>query len=69
MGGLLAGGAAWSQARTVVHANRGVDRMYVTIFGPGNVSASCPARNGNDAMYERLVVTRTDPASMDVTLR
>lgn len=69
IGGLLVGGAAWSQGRTVVRTFSGPGGTGVSMHGSGEVVVSCVARNGDDAVDERMIVTRTEAASMEVTLR
>lgn len=69
VGALLAGGAAWSQGRTVVRTFSGPGGTGVSMYGQGEVVVSCVTRNGDDAMDERIIVTRTEANSMDVTLR
>ena len=69
IGALLVGGTAWSQGRTLVTAHRDATGSWVSITGTGNVLVACTARDFNDAPDERMIVTRENPTSMDVTVR
>lgn len=69
IGVLLVGGAAWSQGRTIVTTHRDPTGSWVSVTGLGTVLIACTARDFNDAPDERMIVTRENPTSMDITVR